>query len=295
MFWKGDLNDSLKADRPARGHAPFSFHTRQDSQGEAWAGRGPGSGAASLGAVRPHVPRSPGGSAGQSPGSAPTARGCQEVGARPYRGCEGTWGTPGRLKTSGEIRAGPPAPLPSEPASSAPLPQLGQPARPHNGSRGSVGGGRGPVSPGRTARRHPRPPPSARHVPGSSLAPESHAGNPGDVTVLQLSPSRALQKGREGGDVSGALTRLRRRRRQQNVLRRRLVEEKPQDGRKRRSRREENVTDVSLRNRGGGGRVTSLRPRRRRVFLLLLLSVQCGSLFPFHLRLQPCLFSNLTM
>ena len=30
MFWKGDLNHSLKADRPARGHAPFSFHTRQD-------------------------------------------------------------------------------------------------------------------------------------------------------------------------------------------------------------------------------------------------------------------------
>ena len=193
---------------------------------------------------------------------------------------------PGRLKTSGETHAGPPAPLPSEPASSAPLPQLGQPARPHCGSRGSVGGGRGRVSPGRTcARRHPRPPPGARHVPGSAPGPESHAGNPGDVTVLQLSPSRALQKRREGGDVSGVLTRLRKRRRQQNVLRRRLVEEKPQGGRKRRSRREENVTDVSLRSRGGGGRVISLRPRRRSVFLLLLLSVQCGSLFPFLLRL----------
>lgn len=198
-----------------------------------------------------------------------------------------TPGRPGRLKTSGEIHAGPPAPLPSPPS---PPPQhlcrsSGSRPGPTVGSRGSVGG-RGPVSTGRTcARRHPRPPPGARHVPGSAPAPESHAGNPGDVTVLQLAPSRALQKRREGGDVSEALTRLRKRRRQQNVLRRRLVEEKPQGGRKRRSWREENVTDVSLRSRGGGGRVTSLRPRRRSVFLLRLLSVQCGSLFPFLLRL----------
>lgn len=110
----------------------------------------------------------------------------------------------------------------------------------------------------------PPPPPGARHVPGP--APASHAGNPGDVTVLQLSPSRALQKRREGGDVSWGLMRLRKRRPQQNVLRRRLVEEKHQTRRKRRSGREENVTDISSRSRGGGCHVTSPRPRRREPF-----------------------------
>lgn len=81
---------------------------------------------------------------------------------------------------------------------------------------------------GPCARRHPSPPPfcphppRARHVPGP--APTRHAGNPGDVTALQHSPSRALQKRREGGDVSEGPVRLRRPR-PQNVLRRRLVEE----------------------------------------------------------------------
>lgn len=56
--------------------------------------------------------------------------------------------------------------------------------------------------------REPRGEPQCRHHPPAH------------------SPSRALQKGREGGDVSRPPARLRRRHRQQNVLRRRLVEER---------------------------------------------------------------------
>lgn len=79
--------------------------------------------------------------------------------------------------------------------------------------RGSRGG-RGFVSPGVGSALGATPPPTllpplsthlvlfrARHVPDP--APTRHAGNPGDVTILKHSPSRALQKRREGGDVSG--------------------------------------------------------------------------------------------
>ena len=155
-------------------------------QGEAWAGRGPGSGAAALGAVRPHVPRSPGGSAGQSPGSAPTARGCQEVGARPYRGCEGTWGTPGRLKTSGEIRAWPPAPLPSEPSprhlcrisGSRPGPTMGHEAASAAGAARSVptgppGATHGPHPARATSPAPPLPPRATRGTPVTSPSSSS--------------------------------------------------------------------------------------------------------------------------
>lgn len=83
--------------------------------------------------------------------------------------------------------------------------------RPHHRSRGR----RGLVSPGGGPALGTTPPPTllpplstpsssssrARHVPDP--APTRHAGNPGDVTILQHWPSRALQKRREGGDVSG--------------------------------------------------------------------------------------------
>ncbi|OWK10800.1 hypothetical protein Celaphus_00005439, partial [Cervus elaphus hippelaphus] len=52
--------------------------------------------------------------------------------------------------------------------------------------------------------------------------PQPHEGVRKSVPGL----TEDVKKGREGGDVSGAFTRLRKRRRPQNVLRRRLVEEK---------------------------------------------------------------------
>lgn len=136
------------------------------------------------------------------------------------------------LTALGEPGARPPTPLPAETrlVSTFPAARPGGLARPHSGSRGGRRDGRGPVSPDRAQRSAPPLPLLlsvpillARHVPGPT--PTRHAGNPGDVTALQHSPSRALQKRREGGDVSEGPVRLRRRPRHQNVLRRRLVEE----------------------------------------------------------------------
>lgn len=120
------------------------------------------------------------------------------------------WGRPGGLTTSGEPCARQRAPLPAETRLVSTFPAarpLGLTrARPHSGSRGGRRRGRGLVSPGGGLRSAPPLPLSLSVLPPvplllaratSPAPPPQDAGNPGDVTTQQPSPSRAHQKRRE--------------------------------------------------------------------------------------------------
>lgn len=187
--------------------------------------RGPENGAG-RGAARPHVlrVRSAVPEAWElDPTAGPTRLRAPEVGAQTKSRSKGEPGRSGRQTTSESLAPLAGAPAPPRPASSAPFPQLGPGSAPR-GSRGGPWRGRSPVRPSGGLRSTVPflSPPRVRHVRGP--APPAVRGTPVS-SPLYHSPSRALQKRREGGYVSGGTSAAALKPRPQNVQRRRLAEE----------------------------------------------------------------------